>query len=361
MKKKKNKFPHFKHLEKIFRFRGISNTRFNKIRLDANERVTGFDKKFLNVIKKKITSDYLIAYPEIEKLYDLFAKKFNLQRNNFLITSGSDIGIRHCFELIVKPNKKIITINPTFGMVDVYSKLFMAQQIKIGFDNKLKLDLKKMLNSINKKVSMIIFANPNSPTGTIINEKDIIEILKKAKKNNCYVVIDEAYHGFYKKSVIKLIKKFNNLIVLRTFSKAYGLAGCRVGLVISNKYITNQLYKFRPMYEINSISVLIIREIIKNDKIINKYVRETNLGKKFLIENLKNMDLNYYPTYTNFILVNFKNKKNQMKTFQFLNNNKILTRNAPNIRACNHHLRFTLGPTKIMKKLVNNLKKVELG
>ena len=361
MKIKEKKFPHFKHIKKISRYRGIFDTRLNKIRLDANERVSGFERKFLNLIKKKITSTHLIAYPEIEKLYDLFAKRFKLHRENFLITSGSDAGIRHCFELIVKPNKKIISINPTFGMVDVYSKLFMAKQIKVGFDNELKLDFKKLLNSINKTVSMVILANPNSPTGTIINKKNILKILNKAKKNNCFVVVDEAYYGFYNKSVIKLIKRFSNLIVLRTFSKAYGLAGCRAGLVITNRNLSEQLYKFRPMYEINSIAVLMIKEIFKNDKIINKYTRETNLGKKFLIKNLKKMNLKHYPTYTNFILVDFKNSHNQKKVFQFLNKKKILVRNPPNIKACKNYIRITLGPTKIMKKLVNSLKKVALN
>ena len=140
---------------------------------------------------------------------------------------------------------------------------FRAKQIKINFDNNLTLNFKKLLMSINKNVSMIMFANPNSPTGTILQNHEIIKVLKKAKKNNCYVVIDEAYFGFYNKSALALIKKYSNLIILRTFSKAYGLAGLRSGYIVSNKNNIDQLYKYRPMYEINSIAALASEEILK--------------------------------------------------------------------------------------------------
>ena len=187
--------------------------------------------------------------------------------------------MRHCFEVFVKSKSKIITLDPTFGMVDVYAKLFEAKQIKINFNKNLQLNLNKLINSINKSVSMIMFANPNSPTGTIIKNQDIIKILKKAKKNNCYVIIDEAYFGFYKWSAISLIKKFNNLIILRTFSKAYGLAGIRSAYIVSNKKIMSQLYKFRTMYEINSIGILITKEVMKSNKIFNQYINQTKIGK----------------------------------------------------------------------------------
>ena len=98
---------------------------------------------------------------------------------------------------------------------------------------------------------------------------------------NCYVLFDEAYYGFCNQTVLSYLDKFSNLIITRTFSKAYGLAGCRVGYIVTNKNLSKKLYKFRPMYEISSISVLIIKEILKNDGIIKKYIQETNKGRKF--------------------------------------------------------------------------------
>jgi len=218
----------------------------------------------------------------------------------FVLTAGSDMAIRNCFELLVRSGDKIITIFPTYGMVDVYAKLFEAKQVKIHFNNKLELDINKLIKEINYKTKLIIIANPNSPTGTIIENRQLIEIFKKAKKFNCYVLIDEAYYGFYKNTVLPFLKKFPNLIVSRSFSKAYGLAGCRVGMLIANKITAERLYKFRPMYEINSISVLIVKEMIKNESILKKYIQETNKGKKYLTKVLDRLGFFYFDSHANF-------------------------------------------------------------
>ena len=353
----KNKFKNFKIIDRIKRFRGIFPTRLNKIRLDANERISEFDNKFFNKLIKKIKSQHFTAYPEIEEIYDLLAKFNKIKRDNIMITAGSDIGIRHCFELFAQPKSKIITLSPTFGMYDVYSKIFDTHQVKIGYDKNLKLDLNKLIKSINSKTSLILLANPNSPTGTIISDNCILKILKKAKLNKSFVVIDEAYFGFYKKSSIKFLKNFNNLIILRTFSKAIGMAGIRTGYIISSKQNIKRLYSLRPMYEISSISCLAIKEILNNYQIVKKYINETNEGKKFLIDQLKKLDLKNFETFSNFILVDFKNKKLCSKIFNNLNKKGILTRKAPNIVACKNSLRFTLGPKKFMQILIKEVKK----
>jgi|TARA_B110000027_G_scaffold128043_1_gene148017 histidinol-phosphate aminotransferase len=353
-----NKFLKFKNINTVKRNRGIFPTRVKKLRLDANERISKFENNFINNIKKKISSFHFTAYPETEKIYDLLSKKYNLLRSNFLITSGSDIGIRHCFELFTQKNSSVITLNPTFGMVDVYCKIYETKQIKVGYDKNLILDYKRIYNSINKKVSMIMIANPNSPTGTVIESKKLLDIIKKANKNSCYVVIDEAYFGFYKISLLPLIKKFKNLIILRTFSKAFGLAGIRAGFIASNKSLIKKLYAFRPMYEISSITCLTIEEILKNQNIINRYVSDTLKGKKYLVKELEKLGFSYYETHSNFILVNFNSKSLVDKIYKELKRKGILARKAPNIEACKKHLRFTLGPTIYMKKLALNLGKI---
>ena len=351
-----DKFSHTKYLDNIKRFRGIEKTRFNKIRLDANERVSNFSEKFLLNFKRKINSNYLTAYPETEQIYKLLAKNFGMNPKNYFITAGSDIAIRHCFELFVKKGSNIICLDPTFGMYNVYSKIFRAKVTNVSFDSKLNLNYSKMINSINKKTSFIIFANPNSPTGTIIESKKIFKIIQKAKKNNCYVIIDEAYFGFYKKSYIKYIKKYNNLIIIRTFSKSLGLAGIRAGYLVSNEKLIEKLYKFRPMYEINSFAVLLIKEILKNKKEYTNYIKDTIKGKKYLEKQLLKLKLRYYKTFANFILIDFKKPDIQRKVFSYLNSKNILVRLPPEILACKNHLRFTLGPEKYMKIVIGILK-----
>jgi len=355
------KFNYFRHIDKIFRVRGSSQSRHDMFRLDKNERVVEFENYFIKNILKKINSNHLSAYPETESLYNIFSKKFNLNKDMFVLTAGADSAIKNCFDLLVKKGDKIITLSPTFGMVDVYAKLFQAKQVKIKFNNKLELNLNKMIKEINNKAKLIIIANPNSPTGTIIKKENLISILKKAKKNNCYVLIDEAYYGFYDFTFLKYIKKFKNLIIVRTFSKAYGLAGCRVGLIISDKATATRLYKYRPMYEINSISVLIIKEIMKNENILKKYIKETNEGKKYLTKKMQKLGFFYYNSYANFLLVDVKKEYFKRKVFNYLKKKKILIANETRIPGRKTILRFTLGPTKYMKQIVGAFNKIHLN
>ena len=116
------------------------------------------------------------------------------------MSAGSDIAIKTCFELFTKKNDKVIIMNPTFGMVNVYCNIYALKSVKIGFNKKLELDYKKLFENINKRTSLIILANPNSPTGTIIPKEIMIKIFSKTNKLNIPLVIDEAYEGFFSKS-----------------------------------------------------------------------------------------------------------------------------------------------------------------
>jgi len=351
------KFRNFKKIDKVFRVRQ-TRSRYKKIRLDKNERLSDFDNYFIKKIKNKINSNYLNTYPEVEPLYDIFSKKLRLDKEMLVLTAGSDLAIRNCFELLVGPGDKIITISPTYGMVDVYSKLFNADQIKIKFNQKLELDIKKLIDEIDHKTKLIIVANPNSPTGTIIETDKLFAILKKAEKFNCYVLIDEAYYGFYNFTLVPYLKKFQNLIISRTFSKAYGLAGCRVGFLIANKTVARRLYKFRPMYEINSISALITKEILKNETIPKKYIKETNKGKKYLVKNLDRLGFAYHNSHANLLLVNFKKRGLKMKIWNSLKKKNILVTEQLDIPGCKNFLRICLGPVSYMKLIIDTLEEL---
>ena len=206
-----------KHLNQVYRIRGETISRFRYLRLDKNERVTNFSNYFLKKLKNKLNSFYLSAYPEIEKIYTLLSKSLKINKEMIVITPGSDMAIRNCFELFVKPKKKIITLSPTFSMVGVYAKIFQAKQVEIKYDRNLNLELGKLINNIDKKTSLIIIANPNSPTGTIIAKNVLLKIIKKANLKKVPILIDEAYFGFFKETYISYVKKFSNLIISRTF------------------------------------------------------------------------------------------------------------------------------------------------
>ncbi|MDA7715349.1 histidinol-phosphate aminotransferase family protein [Pelagibacteraceae bacterium] len=343
--------------DKINRIRGPIKTRFNKVRLDKNEKPDKHISNLIKKIKKNIKHEHLTAYPETEILYKAISKKLKINKESIVLTPGSDAAIKNCLDLFTEKNDKIITIDPTFAMVDIYSKIKRVKQIKIKYNEKLNLDYKKIYKTIkNEKINLIILANPNSPTGTAIPKKILFRILKLCLKKNIIVLIDEAYYGFYKFTMIKYINKFSNLVVCRTFSKAYGLAGCRVGFLAANKNLAGRLYNLRPMYEINSLGVMIASEILKKNIFVVKNLKDQLDGKKYLIKELKKLKIHYLDGHANFIHINLGNKKSKAEKTFFKNN--ILIRGGLNISGYNNFLRVSLGPQIMMKRVVKILKNI---
>ena len=322
------------------------------LRLDKNEKVNNFSKKIIKKIK--LISFDLTAYPEVGAIYKLLSKNLKIPVDQLILTPGSDFGLRICFDYFCKNKKKIMCLDPTFGMVDVYSKIHNSKKIKIDYDKNLKLNLIKLYKNLNKKISLIILANPNSPTGTVIEKRDIFKIIKKANNLNIPVIIDEANNVFYKYSFIGFIKKFNNLIILRTFSKSFGLAGLRAGYIVSSKKIIEQLTKFKPMYEINSVACKILEIFLKNKNFENQLINEIITCKNFFQNELSKLKLNYLKTYANFLHVDLGKKKKFIE--KKLISKKILTRKGPGVKGFENYLRFTLGPISEMKKVIKILK-----
>lgn len=329
-------------------------SRKNFLRLDKNERVNKFPKNLIKTLN--LTSFDLSAYPETGKIYKLLSKKIGISINQLLIIPGSEFGIRICLEYFCnKKNSQVIALEPTFGMVDAYTKLYNIKKIQIPYNKLLEIDHKNFINKIKRNISLIIIANPNSPTGSIIKKNMLLNIISKANKFKIPVIIDEAYNGFYNFSYLKYLKKFNNLLILRTFSKSFGLAGLRAGYLISNKKIIKEIYKYKPMYEINSIACKIIEIFLKNPSIEKNYISKVNEGKIFLQKELLKMNIQFLKTYANFIHLNLKKKKNFIE--KKLKSKKILTRKGPGVKGLDQFLRITLGPKEEMKNVIKILSK----
>lgn len=327
------------------------STRFTYLRLDKNERVSPFPKKFISLFKKKLSSKNLNTYPEIFNFYKLLSKNHSLKKDYFLATAGIDAGLRHSIEIFGE--KKIIILDPTFAMINIYCKILKKKTINIGYEKNFELKLNLLLKEINKKVSLIILSNPNSPTGTIINLNDLKKILIKAEKNNINVVIDEAYYGFSLITASKFIKRFKNLIILRTFSKAYGLAGLRIGYVISHPKNIERFINIKPMYEANSLGILAANILLQNQKIRRTYLREVTEGKKTLLNFFKKKKINFLNSEGNFVLFKLKRKN---KYFKNLKRKKILIVENFKHKILNGYSRITLAPKKEILKFIQILK-----
>ena len=342
-------------IDNIYRLSTSSNSRLDQIRLDKNERADAHLSFFFNKLKNNITSDLISAYPEFDRIYKKLSKKLKVNTNNIVFTAGSDQAIKNTFELFYKKNKEVITIDPTFAMVDIYCKIFRTRQIKIGYDNNLKLRLKDIYGAINKNTSLIILANPNSPTGTVITKRDLIKIIKKAGKYNAKVLLDEAYHEFSTYNFSSKIKDYNNLIIIRTFSKIFGLAGLRAGYVLSNKEIIKKYFAIKPMYEINSIAVKALELILSNQKFINFYLKEMREGEEYAKIFCKKNNFKFIKCHANFFHIYFNHDPKKIQNY--LLKKKILIKGGPGVDNFEKYLRISFAKKSTISLILTEVKK----
>jgi histidinol-phosphate aminotransferase len=341
-------------VDNIFRLPNITNSRLGFIRLDKNERTDPHLSSFFSKLKKTITSDLISAYPEFDQVYKKLSKKLNVSSNNIIFTAGSDQAIKNTFELFYKKNKEVITINPTFAMTDIYCQIFKTKQIKIYYDKNLKLSFNKIYDSINKKTCLLILANPNSPTGTIMNKRDLIKIINKAKKFNVKVLLDEAYYEFSNYNFSSKIKSYNNLIIIRTFSKIYGLAGLRLGYVLSNKKIIKNYFAIKPMYEINSVAVKALEILLDKPNFISFYLKEMRKGEEFAKNFCKKNNFKFIKCYANFFHIDFN--YDPLKIQNYLLEKKILIKGGPNVESFENYLRISFAKKSTISFILNKIK-----
>ena len=337
-----------KHLKKISRTSQYSYDREPFLRLDANERVIPFKGKIVSDLKKIITNNVLQSYPtSSENLIKLISKKERLNRKFITLVPGSDSAIKYIFEIFNNGKKKVISISPTYGMLEVYSKIYKFKLKKI-LESKFKKNFLK--KNIFSNISFIYIANPNQPSGNLINYKLLVEIIKESKMRKKYIIVDEAYIDFAsQKSCSSLVKKYNNLIILKTFSKSLGLAGLRIGYVICNPSLAKTISAVRPIFDISHFSMKAAEYFIKNKSILNQHIKDINQSRKVVKKECLKRKLNYLDTHANFFHI-FLQKREIKKVSKFLKNKKILIKSkfSKGFGVLENSIRVTYGSKRQM-------------
>ena len=260
------------------------------------------------------------------------------------------------FEVFISGGDRVITCSPSFAMYPVYCKMFGAIHCPI----KLKVKNYDYFSELKKKIikikpKLVAIANPNQPIEVMLNIKQIEEICKLSQRFGSLVIIDEAYYHFNNITAQPLIKRFKNLIVVRTFSKAFGVAGMRIGYTMSNSKVIGLMLSIKPIYEINAFNMKLVRHLIKNIKVMKKYVKEIHKGRSLLNKFLMSKNIEMIGKFSNTVLFKLDNKKKVDRVIKYLFKNKFIVRPMI-IDNDNRYIRTTLGSSKIMMKFNEKLK-----
>jgi len=363
MRRKNKKFiferANLNYLKNINRMRIGENRNLVKgIRMNRNERVEDFDKNTLSKIFKNVKKYDLGKYPDQQEIYKEVSKFINIKEKNILLSSGIDGSIKSILEILTKPGDNVTVLHPTYAMYEIYSSLFKLKLTKIGYDKtSLKLDKRGLINKIKKGPKILFIPNPNQPIEDNLSFKDLEKICKLCKKFKVLLVIDEAYHMYGSDTVASLIKKYKNIIILRTFSKSFGIPSIRLGYIISSEKIISLLNKFRLSYESNFLSNKVVIYFIKNKKKIYNYIYKVKKGRDYFKLKMKKLNFDVIGGKSNFLLVNFKSKIVAEKIYYGLLKKHTYVKGnyKPPLDKC---LLFTCGSIKIMQKVYKQIYRI---
>ena len=290
-----------KNIKDLYRVK-FHDERSGVLRLDMNENPEGLPKEVFDAVIPKITPEYVATYPEKDRLMELLAEHNGVMYKNISVTAGSDEAMRLIFQCFGQMGKKLLTVTPTFEMYGVYAEMFGMKHEMIGYQDDFSIDATELFDAIDMDTGIVILLNPNSPIGYIYNEKDVRNIIERAKNVGAIVVIDEAYHYFYAPTFMPLIKEYDNLLVLRTFSKLFSMAGLRIGYVSGNDELIEYIEKAESTFNVNNIAILFAKEVIQNRKLIDHLVNVEHAGRMWIVEKLNSAGYQTIEMEGNYIL-----------------------------------------------------------
>ena len=298
------------------------------IKLSSNENPYGPSKKVRDAITEAFDEvcryPYSEPYNRISQLEKKIAKREGVDPGMVLVTGGSNEGLRATGRLFGIEKKEIIACKPTYLALITYAEEFDCKINWVPLDKELKYDLNEIKNRVSDKTSMIFVCNPNNPTGTMLDSKVLENFCLNISKKTC-VFVDEAYYDYSINNgyptMTKLVKKGHNIIVSRTFSKVYGLAGLRIGYLISNEERINQLKKC-TMAGTNILASHAAINAYDDNEFFNYSLNKNKEGLSFLYSLFDELDLEYKKSYTNFVF--FKSGHHIDKVQDFMKKKNIL-------------------------------------
>lgn len=349
---------HFKtHISNLVRYQtSLGRDLDNGLRLDRNEKVSNFPPEVIADIFNKFKLYSLSASPDTHLLYQKIVNNLGIQREKIYITNGITEGIRILFEMLTNPGENVVVLDPTYPMYSIYAKTYQVEYRKFGFKEDLSPDWNSLYNGIDDKTTMIMIPNPNLPVECMFSVEEVSRIADKCREHRTVLVIDEAYYYFGAPTVLDLIDDYDNIVVMRTFSKAYGLAGIRLGFMVSSAENIQYLSKTRSLVESNTLSMGVAEYLLDHLELRDKHIGEVKEGSQYIKGELTKLGLRWFGgNVTNGILIFLDNENETKDLVSHLKEKKIYIRGAfePPYNMC---IRVSIGQKKIMELFVEALK-----
>jgi len=329
------------------------------MKLDANENLF-LPETFIEEILSNAVRGYKPNFypdPKLEEeLKEAIGDYLSVDSECIILGNGSDQLIDLIARVFLRNNGKIASISPSFVMYKWYAQLSNGNIIEVPLSEEFDVKAEDFLSKTENS-EVCILCSPNNPTGNLLNEKEVKKIINKFEG---LVIVDEAYAEFSESSFVSEIENYDNLMVFRTFSKAFGLAGLRLGYGIANRKIIELLSRAIPPFHINSFTLKVGVEALRRVETVLKSVEEIKKEREKLMKELNSISgVKAYESNTNFILVRFKEDANRIH--EQLIKRGILVRNVSNAPMLENCLRITIGKPEMNSRLISEIKEILRG
>lgn len=322
------------------------------LRLDFNENTLACSAKVREVLGK-ISTGALTRYPERGPVEALVAARLGRKAEEVALTNGVDEAIHVLFEAFLEEGDEVLLPVPTYTMYEIYAASTDARAVTVLAGDDLAFPFERLMAAISPRTKVIAIANPNSPSGTSATREQLLTIAERAPQ--AVVLVDEAYYHFHGETVMDLVGKTPNLFVARTFSKAYGLAGLRLGLLSGPEDSMRWVRRVLSPYSVNSLALACLPAAMEDTEYLEWYVAEVLAARTEFEAAIDVAGLRRWPSRTNFVLVDIG-----AEHAEFVKRMKaegVLVRDRSNDPGCEGRVRITIGTLEQMKHAGEALKK----
>ena len=347
-----------KNVEDLFRIFD-QNSRDGYIRMDLNENPVGLSQEFIDEVLSKVTPEFVAKYPEQLEFTTKLAEFIGVEIENICLVNGSAEGIRYVIQAYSRPGGKVLSVTPSYAMYDVYCEMYGRESVHVEYDENLNMDVDDIINAISDDIDLVIILNPNNPVGDVYSYEEADRILEACKKHECTLLIDEAYFYFYPNSFIKYALENDHVLLTRTFSKLFAMAGCRLGYVVGQPKEIATVQKLCTPHNVNAFGMLFAQSIMEKEGMIDELVEKQLTGKQHLIDTLIEKGYTVSAKEGNFIFIKPKKVDASEIVERMKEEKKILIKvykDVPDLGDC---LRVSIGESEVMDIFIEALEDID--
>ncbi|HUJ96277.1 MAG TPA: histidinol-phosphate transaminase [Terriglobales bacterium] len=323
------------------------------LRLDFNENTQGPSPRVLRRMRE-LDGEDLARYPEREPVERLTADFLGIDPQELLLTNGIDEGIQLLCQTYLEAGNQALVVVPTFAMYKLLAASTGARVIQVPMLPEFRFPTEQLLNRITPETRLVAVANPNNPTGAVAEPGDIQRVAREA--GHAAILVDEAYFEFYGETILPEIRRLPNLFVARTFSKAYGMAGLRIGVLAGAEEQVKMIRNVASPYNVNAAALACLPVALEDREFVKHYVEEVRLGREKLAEVLCTLGVRHWPSQANFLLAHFG--RCAQAFVAAMASRGILVRDRSSDPGCDGCVRITIGTTKQMDHMLPILESI---